>query len=171
MAEERRTRGLTGRNLRVVLAVAVVPISIAAGYYAPRAHDALTMGKSAASIAKQLECTGFKQDPSRTTIYLHHDAGSCRFRGTTLRITTFDRDSDRLAYDQTLRVVEANNTKAKGGVYASGAGWNIVDANGFTPAVTRAAASKLGGATYSWPTLPRKSPAPAGPSASAAAKP
>jgi hypothetical protein len=153
MLKERNAGVLTGRNVKVALMLAAVPISIAAGYYTPRAYDAVMMGKSASSVARQLGCTGFKQEPSHT------------FHGTTVRITTFDRANDRSAYDQTLKVVEANNSKLKNGAYASGEGWNVVDANNFTSTVASAVVGKLGGATYAIPTVTRR--ASASPSASA----
>jgi hypothetical protein len=167
MLKEQKTTLLTRRRRNIVLVLAAVTISVAAGYYTPRTYDAVTMGKSASSVAKQLKCTGFKQEPSHTTMYAYHDAGNCRFGGTTVRITTFDRGSDRSAYDQTFRIVEANNSKAKGGEYASGAGWHVVDANGFKPTVAQAVVNKLGGSTHAIPTITRK----ASPSPSASARP
>jgi hypothetical protein len=160
------TGAFTGRNLKIALMLAVIPVSVAVGYYGPRAHDAVTMGKSASSIGEKLGCTGFTRETTHTTLYAYRDAGSCKFHGTTVRIITFDRKADGSAYDQTLKVVEARNTKAKGGVFAAGPGWNVVDANAFTATVAEAVVARLGGSTYAIPTLIKKVPASASPSAS-----
>jgi hypothetical protein len=167
MLNKHITGALTGRNLRVALMLAVIPVSVAVGYFSPRVHEAVTMGKSASSIAGKLGCTGFKRENAHNTLYVYHDAGLCSFHGTSVRILTFDRTADGTAYAQTLKVVEARNAKAKGGVFAAGPGWNVIDATAFTPAVAVAVVAKLGGSTYDIPTVTRKTPASASPSASA----
>jgi hypothetical protein len=167
MLKKHITGALTRRNLKVALMVAVVPISVAVGYYGPQAYDAVTMGKSASSIAGKLGCTGFRGENAHTPLYVYRDAGICNFHGASVRIITFDRMADGSAYDQTLKVVEARNAKAKGGVYAAGPGWNVVDANAFTATVAEAVVAKLGGSTYDIPTVTRKTAATPSPSAAA----
>jgi len=132
------------KTAMLVLAIAF-GLTAAGGYFAPRGYDWMTLGKSAASVAKTVGCTGFtaeSQHSNGTTKY--QDSGSCVLDGARLSIVTFGSRRDSSVFDQLLALrIQNNLAKGRTASFASGRGWNISEA-GFTNAVAQDMVKRMG---------------------------
>jgi hypothetical protein len=134
---------------------AAIPLSVAAGYIAPSVFDAVSLGASASSLANTLGCTDYKQETKHSTLYRHHDAGTCTFHSAHMRIVTFSHGSDSQSFDQTVRLIGL--TAKQSGAFASASGWSISDPS-YDLAMSQAVVDKLGGTVVALPT-PKAAPA------------
>jgi hypothetical protein len=128
----------------LVLAGAFV-LTAVGGYFAPRAYDWMTLGRSASSVAKTVGCTGFEREAQHSNgTRQYQDSGSCTLNGSRLSIVTFASRQDGNVFDQLL-VIRIQNNLAKGRTasFASGPGWNISEA-GFTNAAAQDIVKRMG---------------------------
>jgi hypothetical protein len=144
LSPERAVARRFSRTTVLVLAVAF-GLTAVGGYFAPRAYDWMTLGKSANSIAKKVGCTGFTEESQHadgTTKY--QDAGSCVLNGARLNIVTFASSRDGSVFDQLLALrVQNNLAKGRTASFASGRGWNITEAS-FTRTVAQDVVKRMG---------------------------
>ena len=146
----RRSR-LTVIGAGVVLAAAAAT----AGWLAPRliAHPTQPsyLGRDAAVVAKDLNCAHYTKAATHDeSVYRYHDQGTCSLDGTTVTITTFDRESDGDAFGSVMKaVIPILHPTWVGATYAAGPGWVLADSRNLTAAPAELAVHRLNsGATY-----------------------
>ncbi|NJC73037.1 hypothetical protein HC031_25460 [Planosporangium thailandense] len=149
-----------GSRLRVVgAAVVLAVVAGLIGWGAPqlvaRFNQPKYLGQPAASLARDMNCTEFKQAARHDqSVYRYHDQGTCTLDGTIVTVTTFDSVADGDAFAAVMRaIIPVLHPTWVGATYAAGDGWNVADARNLTAQAAELAVRRLGmGATHIIPS-------------------
>jgi len=133
-----------------------------AGWLAPRLIAQATtpsyLGRDASVVAKDLNCAHYTKAAAHDeSVYRYHDQGTCSLDGTTVTITTFDRESDGDAFGSVMKaVIPILHPTWVGATDAAGPGWVVADSRSLTAATAELVVRRLNsGATYVIPAAKR----------------